>query len=115
MSAPIQWTVYASGFGYEGYTPATYCQQFQSVPLDSVFYGYPTVFSCRYPEGWASQYTTADAQCPEGLIPDFTLQRCVTEAAANPAESFADGMALGWAVALAMCAAWAIMVMKRGI
>lgn len=33
----------------------------------------------------------------------------------DPLENFTDGAALGWAVALAMCAAWAIMVMKRGI
>lgn len=48
-------------------------------------------------------------------LPIPSLASCTYDASTSNTERFMDGNALGWGVALAMVAAWAIHAMRRGL
>lgn len=77
------------------------------------------LYSFQCPSGSALNVSAAGVvQCFDGT--NYASVSAVVPVSIQPAnfdpeESFSDGMSLGWGVAAAMVAAWAIVHLRRGL
>lgn len=64
--------------------------------------------------GWVLRRYQVGSDGSVGTLTDASLPS-LSFPACDPQESFKDGMTMGWGVVAAMVAAWALVVMKKGL